>query len=87
MIADKPTLYVDYQAGKIQGPHQIIGRLFANPKAKSWYAPPAESTIAISDPQRLQQTVARLRELGYPVVEKAPPDPSANPSTLTDTSP
>lgn len=72
-MADKPTLYVDYQGGKIRGPGELMGRLFATPKAKSWYPPP-ESTIVISDPQRLQQTVARLRELGYPLVETATPD-------------
>jgi hypothetical protein len=73
-MADKPTLYIDYQGGKIKGPGEIIGRLFANPKAKSWYPPPEESMIVISDPQRFQQTVARLRELGYPLVETAPPN-------------
>lgn len=67
-MADKPTLYIDYQGGKIRGPGDVIGRLFANPKAKSWYPPP-ESMIVISDAQRFQQTVARLRELGYPLVE------------------
>ena len=67
-MADKPTLYIDYQGGKIRGPGEVLGRLFANPKAKSWYPPP-ESMIVISDPQRFQQTVARLRELGYPLVE------------------
>ena len=70
-MADKPTLYVDYQSGKIQGPNKIIGRLFANPKAKSWYGPP-ESTIVISDPTRLQETVARLRQLGYSLLEHPP---------------
>jgi hypothetical protein len=69
-MADKPTLYIDYQGGKIRGPGEVLGRLFANPKAKSWYAPP-ESMIVISDAQRFQQTVARLRELGYPLVETA----------------
>lgn len=70
-MADKPTLYIDFQGGKIRGPGEVIGRLFANPKAKSWYPPP-EAMIVISDPQRFQQTVARLRELGYPLVETAP---------------
>jgi len=70
-MADKPSLYIDYQAGTIRGPGEVIGRLFATPKDKSWYAPP-ESTIVISDPRRLQQTVARLRQLGYPVVEHPP---------------
>ena len=91
-MADKPTLYIDSQGGKIRGPGEVISRLFANPKAKAWY-PPAESMIVISDPQRFQQTVARLRKLGYPVVENPPisdgsastahsdpdePDPSAS---------
>lgn len=71
-MADKPTLHIDYQTGRIKGPNETIGRLFASPKAKSWYGP-AESTVVISDPQRLQQTVARLRELGYPLVENPPP--------------
>ena len=70
-MLDKPTLYIDSQGGKIRGPAEVIARLFANPKAKSWYPPP-ESMIVISDPQRFQQTVARLRELGYPLVEKPP---------------
>ena len=70
-MAEKPTLYIDSQGGKIRGPGEVIGRLFANPKAKSWYPPP-ESMIVISDPQRFQQTVARLRELGYPLIEDAP---------------
>lgn len=72
-MADKPTLYIDYRGGKIRGPGEIMGRLFATPKTKGWYPPP-ESMIVISDPQRFQQTVARLRELGYPLVETAPPN-------------
>ena len=83
-MADKPTLYIDYQGGKIRGPGNIMGRLFASPKAKSWYPPP-ESMIVISDPHRFQQTVARLRALGYPLVETAPSDDgsgvSAHPTT------
>ena len=67
-MTEKPTLYVDYQTGKIQGPSEVIGRLFANPKLKSWSGPPA-SMIVISNPERLQQTVERLRQLGYPLVE------------------
>jgi hypothetical protein len=82
-MAEKPTLYIDYQTGKIQGPSEAIGRLFANPKLKSWYGP-AESTIVVSDPQRLQQTVARLRQLGYPLVEHPPPDQDAPPTSSTD---
>ena len=72
-MADKPTLYVNYQEGTIRGPGDSIGRLFSDPKAKSWFAPP-ESTIAISNPQRLQHTVARLRQLGYPLVEHPQPE-------------
>jgi len=72
-MADKPSLVVNYHTGTIQGPSAVISNLFANPKIKSWDAPP-EATIVISDPQRLQQTVARLRQLGYPLVEHpAPP--------------
>jgi hypothetical protein len=67
-MTEKPTLYVDYSTGKIQGPSEVIGRLFANPKLKSWYGPPA-SMIIVSNPERLQQTVERLRQLGYPLVE------------------
>lgn len=67
-MSDKPTLYVDYERCVIQGPYKIIGRLFANPKAKSWFGPP-ESTIVISNPEQLCATVERLRELGYPLVE------------------
>jgi hypothetical protein len=74
-MADKPTLYIDYRNGTIQGPGEIIGRLFADPKAKSWFGPP-ESTIAISNPQQLQQTVERLRQLGYPLVEQPQPEPA-----------
>lgn len=82
-MADKPTLYIDCQGGKIRGPGDIMGRLFATPKAKSWYPPP-EAMIVISDPQRFQQTVARLRKLGYPLIEAAPPNDgrgAAAPST------
>ena len=67
-MADKPTLYVDYEGGTIRGPQKIIGRLFANPKAKTWDGPP-EGIMAISDPERLRQTAERLRQLGYPLVE------------------
>ena len=69
-MAEKPTLYIDSQSGKIQGPGRIIGQLFANPKSKSWFAPPEESTIVISDAERFQYTVDRLRQLGYPLVER-----------------
>jgi hypothetical protein len=70
-MAEKPILYVDYRTGKIQGPSEVIGRLFANPKLKSWYGPSTpEATMVISDAQRLHQTVGRLRALGYPVVEQ-----------------
>lgn len=72
-MAEKPSLYIDHQAGKIEGPMEIIGRLFATPKDKSWgYAPPI-STIVISNPQRFQRTVERLRQLGYPLVERPAP--------------
>jgi hypothetical protein len=75
-MADKPLLYIDYHAGTIKGPGATIGRLFATPKDKSWDAPPV-ATIVISNPHRLQQTVARLRQLGYPLVESSPPPPEA----------
>lgn len=85
-MTEKPTLYVDYQTGKIQGPPAVIGRLFANPKLKSWYGPSTpEATIVISDAPRLQQTVARLRELGYPVVEQPLPQQAPQPSQPPDT--
>jgi hypothetical protein len=71
-MAEKPPLYINYQTGTIRGPGGIMGRLFAGPKDKTWDAPP-EATIVISDPQRLQRTVARLRGLGYPLVESPPP--------------
>ena len=71
-MADKPTLYVDYEGGTIRGPQDIIGRLFANPKAKTWFGPP-EGIMAISDPERLRQTAERLRRLGYPLVENGSP--------------
>jgi len=74
-MAEKPALSIDYHTGMIRGPSEVIGRLFATPKTKSWDWLP-EATIVISDPQRLQQTVARLRQLGYPVVE-SPPQPPA----------
>ena len=80
-MADKPTLYIDYAGGKIQGPSEIISRLFATPKDKSWFGPP-ESTIVMSNPQRLRETVERLRQLGYPVIET-----SAAPTTDTPQSP
>ena len=70
-MADKPTLYIDYHTGKIRGPSEVIGHLFANPKLKSWYGPP-ESMMVISDPHRFQKTVERLRQLGYPLVEDPP---------------
>ena len=71
-MADKPTLYVDYEGGTIRGPQEIIGRLFATPKTKTWFGPP-EAIMAISDPERLRQTAERLRQLGYPLVESGPP--------------
>ena len=67
-MADKPTLYVDYEGGTIRGPQEIIGRLFATPKTKTWYGPP-EAIMAISNAERLRQTAERLRQLGYPLVE------------------
>jgi len=73
-MAPKPPLVINYHTGTIQGPSAIISNLFANPKIKSWDSPP-EATIVISDPQRLRQTVARLRQLGYPVVEQPAPTP------------
>ncbi|ETX07416.1 hypothetical protein [Candidatus Entotheonella palauensis] len=76
-MAEKPTIYIDYQSGKIQGPGRVIGHLFANPKSKSWFAPPEVSTIVISDAERFQYTVDRLRELGYPLVEGAAPSQGA----------
>ncbi len=77
MAATKPALYIDYPTGQIRGPSETIGRLFATPKDKSWYVPPAavESMIVISDPQRLQRTVERLRQMGYPLVENPAPVP------------
>ena len=71
-MADKPTLYVDYEGGTIRGPQEIIGRLFATPKTKTWYGPP-EAVMAISDSERLRQTAERLRQLGYPLVESGSP--------------
>ena len=71
-MADKPTLYVDYEGGTIRGPQEIIGRLFATPKTKTWYGPP-EAVMAISDAGRLRQTAERLRQLGYPLVESGAP--------------
>jgi hypothetical protein len=67
-MAEKPSLSINYRTGTIQGPSAVMSRLFATPKTKSWDWLP-EATIVISDPQRLQQTVARLRQLGYPLVE------------------
>ena len=72
-MAAKPTLYVNHERGTIKGPERVIGQLFANPKAKSWFGPP-ESTIVIGDADRFRQTVERLRELGYPLEETATPD-------------
>src|SRR5215467_8198063 len=71
-MADKPPLSINYHTGTIQGPSAVMSRLFATPKTKSWDWLP-EATIVISDPQRLQQTVARLRQLGYPLVESPIP--------------
>jgi len=71
-MADKPSLTVNYRAGTIQGPSGVISNLFATPKTKSWDWLP-EATIVISDPQRLQQTIVRLREMGYPLIEEAAP--------------
>ena len=67
-MAEKATLFVDYEKHTIKGPEKIIGRLFANPKAKSWFGPP-ESTIVISNVEQFHSTVGRLRELGYALVE------------------
>jgi hypothetical protein len=83
-MVDKPTLYIDYRTGKIRGPSEAIGHLFANPKLKSWYGPP-ESMMVISDPQRFQQTVERLRQLGYPLVETPSPGEKP-PATSPDAS-
>src|SRR5262245_3989281 len=69
-MAEKPSLSINYHTGTIQGPSAAMSRLFATPKTKSWDWLP-EATIVISDPQRLQQTVARLRQLGYPLVESS----------------
>ncbi len=80
-MAEKPPLAINYHSGTIQGPSGIISRLFATPKTKSWDCLP-EATIVISDPQRLQQTVARLRQLGYPLVE-TPALPHASPGVET----
>lgn len=71
-MADKPTLYIDHEGGTIRGPQEIIGRLFATPKTKTWFGPP-EAIMAISDPERLRQISERLRELGYPLVESGSP--------------
>jgi len=79
-MADKPLLSIDYHTGMIQGPGEVIGRLFATPKTKGWDAPPV-STIVISNPQRLQQVVARLRQLGYPLMESPPPQDMLSNST------
>ena len=73
-MADKPPLSINYHTGTIQGPSAVMSHLFATPKTKSWDWLP-EATIVISDPQRLQQTVARLRQLGYPLVEYPPAHP------------
>lgn len=82
-MAEKPPLYIDYHAGKIEGPLEVIGRLFATPKDKSWgYAPPV-ATIVISNPERLRQVAARLRKLGYPLVE-TPSQPSGTPASPPD---
>ncbi len=72
-MAEKPTIYINHQRGTIKGPERVIGRLFANPKAKSWFGP-TESTIVIGDAERFRQTVDRLRELGYPLEETPAPD-------------
>jgi hypothetical protein len=72
-MANKPSLTVNCRTGTIQGPSGVISNLFATPKTKSWDWLP-EATIVISDPQRLQRTIARLRDMGYPLVEEpAPP--------------
>jgi hypothetical protein len=63
-MADKPPLSINYHSGTIQGPSAVISNLFATPKTKSWDWLP-EATIVISDPQRLQQTVAPA-SVGYP---------------------
>jgi hypothetical protein len=70
----KPSLAINYHTGTIQGPSAVMSQLFATPKTKSWDWLP-EAMIVISDPQRLQQTVARLRQLGYPLVETPTPQP------------
>lgn len=75
-MADKPTLYIDYEGGTIRGPQEIIGRLFATPKTKTWFVSVPEATMAISDPERLRQTAERLRQLGYPLVESGSPQAS-----------
>ncbi len=76
-MEEKPTLYVDYEKGNIKGPGKIIARLFAGPKDKSWF-PTEVSIIPISDPERLRQTVEKLRNLGFPLVETPAPDTGAS---------
>ena len=71
-MAGKATLYIDYEGGTIRGPQEIIGRLFATPKTKTWLGPP-EATMAVSDPDRLRRIAERLRELGYPLMESGQP--------------
>jgi hypothetical protein len=73
-MADKPPLSINYHTGTIHGPSAVMSNLFATPKTKSWDWL-SEATIVISDPQRLQQTVARLRQLGYSLVEHPPAHP------------
>lgn len=71
-MAGKATLYIDYEGGTIRGPQEIIGRLFATPKTKTWLGPP-EATMAVGDPERLRRIAERLRELGYPLMESGQP--------------
>jgi hypothetical protein len=67
MIGRKFPLHIDYQAGTVRGPVEVMGRLFA--PARGYFYGPPESTVVIGDPQRLRRVAERLRRMGYPLVE------------------
>ena len=71
-MADKPPLSINYRTGTIQGPSAVMSRLLP-PRRPRVGTGCRRLLIVISDPQRLQQTVARLRQLGYPLVESPTP--------------
>ena len=83
MPTAQQPLYIDYRTGTIRGPAELMGRLFA--PARGYFYGPPQATLVISNPQRLHRIVARLRALGYRLIET--PSPPASPCESAETAP